>query len=48
MREKKCAIVTGAGSGLGRAAALKLASENIKVCLIDLKESRCHESVRRN
>lgn len=45
MSGEKCAIVTGAGSGLGRAAAIKLASENVRVCLIDLKENRA-EKVR--
>ncbi|HEX7057509.1 MAG TPA: SDR family NAD(P)-dependent oxidoreductase [Bacilli bacterium] len=36
----KVAIVTGAGSGIGRAAALKLAQEGAKVCLVDLRNER--------
>lgn len=34
------AFVTGAGSGIGRAAAIRLAQEGAKVCLADLKENR--------
>lgn len=37
------AFVTGAGSGIGRAAAMKLAQEGAKVCLADLKENRADE-----
>ncbi|MFS0634838.1 SDR family NAD(P)-dependent oxidoreductase [Mesobacillus foraminis] len=32
----KVAVVTGAGSGMGRAAALRLASEGAMVCLLDI------------
>ncbi|GAK40851.1 SDR family NAD(P)-dependent oxidoreductase [Paenibacillus urinalis] len=32
----KIAVITGAGSGIGRAAALQLADEGVKVCLLDL------------
>jgi NAD(P)-dependent dehydrogenase (short-subunit alcohol dehydrogenase family) len=39
----KVAIVTGAGSGIGRAAALTLAREGAKVCLIDLKNARTEQ-----
>jgi NAD(P)-dependent dehydrogenase (short-subunit alcohol dehydrogenase family) len=35
----KVAVVTGASSGIGRAAALKLAEQGAKVCLVDLKEN---------
>lgn len=41
--EGKTAIVTGAGSGIGKAAALKLAEHGAKVCLIDLKPERVAE-----
>ncbi|WP_409341166.1 SDR family oxidoreductase [Paenibacillus sp. MBLB4367] len=34
------AFVTGAGSGIGRAAALRLAEEGAKVCLVDLNDDR--------
>ncbi|WOV83079.1 SDR family oxidoreductase [Sporosarcina jeotgali] len=34
--ENKVVIVTGAGSGLGQAASLQLASENAKLVLVDL------------
>lgn len=40
------AFVTGAGSGIGRAAAIRLAEEGAKVCLADLKENRA-EDVKR-
>lgn len=36
--ENKIAIVTGAASGIGRAAALKLAGSGAKLGLVDLKE----------
>lgn len=36
----KTAIVTGAGSGIGKAAAIKLASEGAKVALFDLLNER--------
>ncbi|MBU5673462.1 SDR family oxidoreductase [Paenibacillus brevis] len=36
----KTAIVTGAGSGIGKAAAIKLASEGAKVALFDLLNDR--------
>ncbi|HZG85163.1 SDR family NAD(P)-dependent oxidoreductase [Paenibacillus sp.] len=32
------AFVTGAGSGIGRAAAIRMAQEGARVCLVDLKE----------
>ncbi|WP_139070151.1 SDR family oxidoreductase [Bacillus sp. FJAT-27225] len=39
----KVAFVTGASSGIGRAAAIKLASEGAKVALIDVKEENAEE-----
>ncbi|MFC5647542.1 SDR family oxidoreductase [Paenibacillus solisilvae] len=36
----KVALITGAGSGIGRAAAMMLAQQGMKVCLADLKDDR--------
>ncbi|MBD1381080.1 SDR family oxidoreductase [Metabacillus arenae] len=36
----KIAVVTGGGSGIGRASAIKLAEQGMKVALVDLKEDR--------
>ncbi|WP_409291485.1 SDR family oxidoreductase [Peribacillus sp. SCS-37] len=38
--QNKTAVVTGGGSGIGAAAARRLASEGYKVCIIDIKEDR--------
>jgi len=43
----KVAFVTGAGSGIGRAAALRLAEEGAKVVLVDMKEDRVAEVKQR-
>ncbi|MBW1961157.1 MAG: SDR family oxidoreductase [Deltaproteobacteria bacterium] len=40
--DKKVAIVTGAGAGIGRAIALKLASEGYAVAIVDVEEERAH------
>lgn len=42
---RKVAIVTGAGSGIGRAIALGLASEGCQTAIFDLNESAARETV---
>lgn len=39
----KVALVTGAASGIGRAAALRLAQQGAKLCLVDLKENNAEK-----
>jgi len=34
----KCAVITGAGSGIGRAIALKFAASGAKVCALDINQ----------
>ncbi|MDZ7645870.1 MAG: SDR family NAD(P)-dependent oxidoreductase [Cytophagales bacterium] len=34
---KKVTVVTGAGSGIGRAIAIQFAQQGAQVCLLDLK-----------
>ena len=41
--EEKVAFITGASSGIGKAAAIKLAKEGAKVALIDVKEENAKE-----
>lgn len=41
----KIAVVTGAGQGIGRAEAMRLAEEGVKVAAIDLNESAVQETV---
>jgi len=41
----RVAVVTGAGSGIGRAAAMKLAAHGARVCLLDLKDERTEETL---
>ena len=42
--ENKNIIVTGASSGLGRAAAIKLSYEGARVCLIGRSEAKLKET----
>lgn len=43
--KNKVAIVTGGGSGIGKASAVRLANEGAKVSIIDLNEDRAKETV---
>src|SRR3712207_2799372 len=42
----KVVLITGAGSGLGRAAALQVAKEGAKLSLVDLNEETLEETKR--
>lgn len=42
--EKRTVVVTGAGSGIGRAIALRLAQEGGRVALLDINESGAQET----
>jgi NAD(P)-dependent dehydrogenase (short-subunit alcohol dehydrogenase family) len=43
--DRKVAIITGGASGLGKAAALRLAEDNINVVIVDLNEEVGQETV---
>lgn len=45
--EKRTVVVTGAGGQIGRATALRLASEGAKVLVVDASEPAAAETVRR-
>jgi len=44
--ENKVALVTGAGSGIGRAAALAFGREGAKVVVVDIAEAGGTETVK--
>ena len=44
--ENKTAIVTGGGSGIGRAIALRFARARARVALLDIDESAARETAR--
>src|SRR3990172_2484846 len=44
--EGKCALVTGAGAGIGRSIALRFAREGAKVVAVDLAEERAVDTNR--
>lgn len=46
MNEQKVAVITGGGSGLGQAAALRLAEEGIAISVVDVSEAAGKETVR--
>lgn len=41
----RCTIVTGAAAGIGRAAAVRLAAEGARVCLIDIERTGLDETL---
>ena len=43
----KTAIVTGAGSGLGQAAALSLAEQGINITVVDVNEEGGNKTVEK-
>lgn len=46
MEPLKTAVVTGAGSGVGRAVALRLAHENWRVMILGRRLDALHQTVR--
>ncbi|MFI5375607.1 MAG: SDR family NAD(P)-dependent oxidoreductase [Candidatus Rokuibacteriota bacterium] len=43
----KIAVITGGGSGIGRACALRFAQEGAKVCVADLDQAAAKDTARR-
>ena len=41
----KIAVVTGSGSGIGKAVALLFAKQGAQVCVLDLNEEACNATV---
>ena len=44
--ESKVAVITGGGSGIGRACALRFAAEGAKLCVADLDLAAATETAR--
>ncbi len=44
--QNRCVVVTGAGSGIGRACALKFAEEGANVVVADINEKAAEETVK--
>ena len=43
----KIAVITGGGSGIGRACALRFAQEGAKVCVADRDQAAAKDTARR-
>ncbi|TDQ34606.1 SDR family NAD(P)-dependent oxidoreductase [Aureibacillus halotolerans] len=46
MKKQHVAIITGGGSGLGQAVALKLAESNVQLSIVDISEEGGNDTVR--
>lgn len=42
---KKTAVITGAGGGIGRASAIKLAEDGFNLVIVDFNESIANETL---